>query len=424
VIRTPLSVTEVTRHISKLFDADGTLPDVWIVGEVQESKVSRSGHIFFTLCEGDCRINAVMFRSRAVRQRLLPSSGGSCVAHGRVSIYPHEGSYRFYVDLIEDAGVGLAALELQLLRLQLESEGLFEESRKRDLPVSPRCIGVVTSPESAVWQDIQTVVRRRNPFALLLLAPAIVQGDDAPWSLCSALQALAEDRRPSVIIVARGGGSSSDLAAFNDETLVRAVFGCPVPVVSAVGHETDWSLLDLVADLRAPTPSAAAELCTVLVITSLRQAEMSFAVAQSRFHREIDTAVLSLNQIVDVICSREPNAVLKRHRESLLNLNRESMKISHANLHSRRAKWLDSKELLSVAVTNGLVRLRRAVDLQTSLLDAISPLQTLKRGYASLSDLSTGQPVVRLSQVSTDQQIRSTLSDGAFLSTVSSTIPK
>ena len=270
MLDTPHTVREITDRIRELLDSDPLLADLWISGEVLEATVSRSGHVFFTLSGEGSQLRCVMFRMNALRQRSLPSPGSACIAHGKVEIYATEGTVQFYVDLVEDAGVGLAALELELLRQQLEAEGLFAESRKRSLPPNPGTIGVITSSTGAVWHDIQNVVRRRNPFAGLLLSSVAVQGDAASSDIVAALQTLILDGRPDVILIARGGGSASDLSAFNDERLLRAVFASPIPVVSAIGHETDWTLIDLVADVRAPTPSAAAELITPPIAAILK----------------------------------------------------------------------------------------------------------------------------------------------------------
>ncbi|MFM9105921.1 MAG: exodeoxyribonuclease VII large subunit, partial [Chloroflexota bacterium] len=235
--------------------------DIWVTGEVASATVAR-GNCFFSLADEAGQLRGVLWRAATVRQAHALRPGMQVAVHGYLDIYPGRGELQLVADSVQPAGLGLAALEFERLRSQLEAEGLFDPSRKRPIPASPRCIGVVTSESGAVWHDIQTVLRRRWPLVEVILSPARVQGDGAPESIASAIAALERDGRADVIIVARGGGAPEDLAAFNAETVVRAIFACPVPVVSGVGHETDVTLADFVADLRAATPSAAAELCT------------------------------------------------------------------------------------------------------------------------------------------------------------------
>ena len=420
---TPRTVREISDHIRDLFDGDPLLSDLWIAGEVVESTVSRSGHIFFTLASEGAQIRCVLFRMSALRQRTLPSAGSACVAHGRVEVYAAEGTYQFYVDLVEEAGIGLAALELELLRQQLEAEGLFSEARKRSLPPSPRVIGVVTSERGAVWHDIQNVIARRFPFAQVLLAPAAVQGDDAPRQMIEALQSITVDGRAEVIIIARGGGSVSDLSVFNDEDLVRAVFAAPVPVVSAVGHETDWSLLDFVADLRAPTPSAAAELVSPPIFLDLFTRTRSLSLHIDRFERELAERTMDVDRLASTLDRSSP-AVLLRQRRSELNQARLDLATGTTSRMSERLSALDtSSDRLSANIRSTLdmriARLHRAADL----LQALSPAKTLSRGYAFVEHAGTGRPLKSAAEVEPGQRIRTRLRDGSFDSVVSTVSP-
>ncbi len=392
MLDTPRSVREVTDRIRDLFDSDQVLADLWISGEVLEATLSRSGHVFFTLSGEGSQMRCVLFRMNALRQRSLPSPGSVCVAHGKVEVYPTDGTYQFYVDLVEEAGIGLAALELELLRQQLEAEGLFSETRKRPIPANPAVIGVVTSSAGAVWHDIQNVVRRRYPFARLLLAPAAVQGDGAPADVIAALQSLLLTEVPDVIVIARGGGSASDLAAFNDENLVRAVFAAPVPVISAIGHETDWTLIDLVADLRAPTPSAAAELVTPSIASHLETLTESVDLQLTHFERELTT------QFVDVerLRTRLEQRGVQDRRDDLMLLQ-----------SSLRRTFLS-------ASNHAAVRASRA----TSLLEALSPAKTMERGYAFVEHGGTGRPVRSASEVAPGETLRTLFIDGAVESLV------
>lgn len=257
-----VSVSEVTEYLRILTESDPFLSDVWIEGDVTKSFVSKAGHLYFSVSDGVSTINAIAFRANASRMQHVVLVGHRLVVGGRISVYTKDGTCQLNADYADATGMGVQALELARLRARLEAEGLFEPARKRPLPAFPRAIGVATSPAGAVIQDIKTVLRRRFPFTHLLVAPCQVQGDRSPESVASAIDLLVADGRAQVIIVARGGGSAEDLAGFNDERIARAAFACPVPVVSAIGHEIDYCILDDVADLRAPTPTAAAELCT------------------------------------------------------------------------------------------------------------------------------------------------------------------
>ncbi len=244
-----------------VLESDPLYSDLWLEGEVLDLSRSSAGHTYFSLGDDDGCLKCVLFRGQALRQHQLPKLGDQVVVHGGLSIYTRTGAMQLVADLVQPAGLGLVSLELEYLRQRLEAEGLFDPLRKRALPAAPRMIGVVTSEHGAAWHDIVEVVGRRFPLAELLLAPAQVQGDGAPESIVQALQAILSGSKVDVIILARGGGATDDLSAFNDERVVRAVFASHVPIVVGVGHATDRTLVEDVADLYAPTPSAAAELC-------------------------------------------------------------------------------------------------------------------------------------------------------------------
>ncbi|MEE9532846.1 MAG: exodeoxyribonuclease VII large subunit, partial [Acidimicrobiia bacterium] len=252
------TVSQVTAYLRESLEADPLLSDLFVVGEVSNLRVSGAGHAYFTLKDGQAVLNCVMFKGQSGAELL--ANGTSVSTHGHISFYEPRGSTDFMVDLAMPEGVGELALELERLKLRLESEGLFEESRKRSLPRFPQVVGVVTSPAGSVFHDIQNVIRRRYPLVELVLSPTQVQGSDAAPNIVRALQELNQEGRSDVIIMARGGGSLEELWPFNEETVARAIHASRIPVVSGIGHETDLTIADLVADMRAPTPSAAAEL--------------------------------------------------------------------------------------------------------------------------------------------------------------------
>src|SRR6476469_10132580 len=254
-----LTVSQLNTYLREALEADEILQDLWVEGEVSNLSRPASGHWYFTLKEGEAQIRAACWKSYVARIPLPPTNGDAVLAHGRVSFYEAGGQLQLYVDMIRPAGVGLLYARFEELKARLDAEGLFDLSRKRELPALPTRIGIVTSPTGAALQDMLKVLRRRYPLAEIVLAACQVQGAGAAETVVEALYALYE-QNVDVIIVARGGGSVEDLWTFNEEIVARAAFASPVPLISGVGHETDTTIIDYVADLRAPTPSAAAEL--------------------------------------------------------------------------------------------------------------------------------------------------------------------
>ena len=386
----------LTTYVKTLLEGDDLLADVWVEGEVSNLFRAQSGHVYFTVRDGDGQLKCVLFRAQVARQRSLPAPGDAVAVHGYVTIYERDGALQLYADVVQPAGIGLLALQLEQLRLRLEAEGLFDVSRKRALPVAPRVIGVVTSPDGAVWHDIQNVVRRRYPFAELLLAPTPVQGAQAPAGIVAALEAIQEDGRAEVVIVARGGGAVEELWAFNDERVVRAVFASKVPVVSGVGHETDWTLIDDVADLRAPTPSAAAELCVPAL------AEIGERLDEFR-----DRLVRSTSQ------------ALAQERDDLAHLQARLWRSGvRGRVLERRQRTLETARRAARTEAAMLAAARNRVALQTALLRTLAPGAVLGRGYAVLSDDETGTPVCTIGETRVGRRIRADLADGAIIGQV------
>ena len=257
-----ISVSALNRMVRRVLDDCAPLSDVIICGELSGfTRHYKSGHLYFTLKDENASVKGVMFRGQARLLNFEPQNGMRVLAYGRATLYERDGAFQLYVDYMRPFGAGAAQMAFEALYKRLEAEGLFAPERKRPLPPAPRCIGVVTSKTGAAWQDVQTVIARRWPQTKLLLAPVTVQGLEAERSIVAGIRALDRDPRPEVILVTRGGGSKEDLWIFNSERIARAAAACRKPLVSAVGHEIDTTILDYVADLRAPTPSAAAELC-------------------------------------------------------------------------------------------------------------------------------------------------------------------
>ena len=257
-----ISVSALNRMVRRVLDDCAPLSDVIVCGELSGfTRHYKSGHLYFTLKDENASVKGVMFRGQARLLNFEPQNGMLVLAYGRATLYERDGAFQLYVDYMRPFGAGAAQMAFEALYKKLEAEGLFAPERKRPLPPAPRCIGVVTSKTGAAWQDVQTVIARRWPQTSLLLAPVTVQGLEAERSIVAGIRALDRDPRPEIILVTRGGGSKEDLWIFNSERIARAAAACRKPLVSAVGHEIDTTILDYVADLRAPTPSAAAELC-------------------------------------------------------------------------------------------------------------------------------------------------------------------
>ena len=257
----PLEVSELSRYLRKLLEGDAALQDLWVRGEISNLSRPTSGHIYFTLKDEQAALRCVIWRAQAARLRGSLQNGLRVEAHGAISLYERDGTYQFYVNSVRLSGEGLLYQEFMLLKARLEAEGLFDAERKRPVPPAPRSIGIVTSPTGAALQDMLNTLRQRNPLLHVLIAPCAVQGSEAPPQIVAALRRLNRLSPPvDVIVVARGGGSLEDLWAFNDERVVRAIAESRVPVISGVGHETDFTLSDFAADLRAPTPTGAAVL--------------------------------------------------------------------------------------------------------------------------------------------------------------------
>jgi exodeoxyribonuclease VII large subunit len=379
-----LSVSQALSYLRELLETDYLLADVWISGEVSGPRTQPSGHTYFTLKDAASQLRGVLFRGTNPRQnRILVrhlEQGAQVIVHGRVTVYEARGELQIVVDFVQPEGVGLRQAQFERLRAQLEEEGLFDESRKRKLPAFPRRIGVVTSPAGAVFHDICNVLTRRWPMAEVVLAPTPVQGPEAPYGVVGAIETLNLEGDIDVIIVARGGGSVEELWTFNEEPVARAVFGSLIPVVSAVGHETDVTICDYVADLRAPTPSAAAE----LVVPDAQQYRARL--------QGVATYGLSLLQ-----------QRLGRHRSgveaALARAGRGTVDLD------RLRQRLDDLARRSVRAIDYAGRQRRDhVRRCTAQLDALNPQATLDRGYAvvhkggrvvsSIADIGAGDGLV------------------------------
>ncbi len=392
-----VTINHLTSFLKVLVEDDEDLQDLWVDGEISNLTIARSGHAYFTLKDETSQLGAVMWRTALGRQRMVPREGDRVIAHGNISFYQPQGKLQLVVDVLQPQGTGILQLKLEELRQKLEAEGMFEESRKRPLPGFPRKIGVVTSATGAVWHDIQHVIARRYPLVELTLAPAIVQGDQAPDSLVEALAYLQDTVAPDVIIIGRGGGSLEDLWAFNDERVVRSIFASRVPVISAVGHETDITLADYVADMRAPTPSAAAE----LAVPDLAMIDQGLAELQDRLHQCMDRRIQEAHQLVDDLHSR---------------LNRVS---PSASLRVFANDLVPLRERLDHAVKSQLRLAKHDVEAFSDILDALNPQALMARGFSFVCNAENGKAIKSTADVNAGDTIRAILSDGELRADVS-----
>ena len=390
-----LRIGQLALYLRELLESNDALYDCWVSGEVSNVSQTTSGHYFFTLKDRDAQMKAVLFRQQALWQTVLPTNGAQVVAHGRVSLYEATGNLQFYVDMLQEEGQGALFLAYEQLKAALDAQGLFAPERKRPLPPLPRRIGIVTSPQAAALQDILTVLSRRYPLAEVMLAPTQVQGDGASRQIASAiasLNTLEGDEAVDVIIVARGGGSIEELWAFNEEVVARAVYASRVPVVTGVGHETDFTIVDYVADLRAPTPSAAAEL------VAPDMADLEYTIDSWR-------------------------RVLVSDMTGRLAIAWDELESERKQLQRLSPLWqVDSDRQRVAAMTAGMeTNLKHLLALQSERvksarqrLDALSPLQILQRGYAIVRDLDTGKVVSGVRDTQPGHLLEIRVADGAF----------
>ena len=390
-------VSQVTSYLQGLLAYDDLLSDVWIEGEVSSLRRAGSGHAYFSLRDDSSSLRCALFRNSLGHDHL--TDGALVIAHGRVSLYAVRGDLQLIADAIQPEGVGRLQMQLERLRARLEREGLFDPSRKRPLPEFPKRIGVVTSSSGAVWHDIQTVIGRRYPLVELLLAPALVQGDAAAPTIVEAIESLNADADIDAIIVARGGGSLEDLWAFNEEAVARAVFGSRAPVVSAVGHETDVTICDLVADVRAATPSEAAE----MIVPDRADLLLRVSIASQTIEREVSALLMESEDEVRQLFSRMDRAV-----PSL-----DDQRIRVDELLEDAATALDHRLQLAAAKVEGV----------SATLASLSPLDTLRRGYSVVSDRASGRVLTDAGKTDPSDTIDITLHQGSIMASVESTSP-
>jgi len=438
------SVTELTRRVKSLLESG--VGSVWVAGEISNLRVPSSGHMYFTLKDERSQIAAVMFRTRNQSLRIRPENGLEFVVHGLVTVYEARGQYQIIVDRMEPCGVGALQLAFEQLKKKLSEEGLFDESHKVAIPALPRRIGLVTSPTGAAIRDILSVIRRRFSGVHLLLYPVRVQGDEAPNEIVEAIDSLDSLGDIDVIIVGRGGGSIEDLWAFNDENVARAIYRCATPVISAVGHEIDFTISDFVADLRAPTPSAAAELVVSERDTmqeAVRRARRRLVLA---IRRTVETAAQNLRLLEESYLLQRPEQLfmefkqrvdelgdlLARHiRDQFIQRSTRLGRCADAVRHLRpqmviaesRARLDDTKQRLTMGYRQQLGRLQNRYAALDAKLEGLSPLAVLARGYSVVWNLSDGELVRDASQLTAGDHVKMRFRSGRAAALIEDTDP-
>lgn len=385
-----LRVSELTAHLRRVVESDDVMADVWVQGEISNANRYASGHFYFSLKDENASMRCVMWKGQVARLPRLPKEGEAVNAHGHVSVYDARGEVQLYVDEMELLGAGALWQEFEKLKQKLAQEGLFDEGRKRPLPKYPKRIGIVTSRSGAVIQDIRHIFERRYPLPQVFLANTAVQGADAPLQIVAALKLVQLIPNLDVIIIARGGGSIEDLWAFNDERVARAIVSSRVPIVCGVGHETDFTIADFCADLRAPTPTAAAQFCT----PDQNELRSNLILYEKRLQRAMSDNLVetrrSLIQSVNALHRSSPRAQIEQRRQRLDESARTATRLFRRRVEIQRAQWTSA----------------------TRQLNTLNPLATLERGYAIVQ--KENKVVTDAAQVATNDILKIRVREGEF----------
>ena len=391
-----LTVSELNNYIKSMFDSNRLLNSVHVKGEISNFTNHRSGHLYFSLKDESGQIKAVMFRSAAMKLKFMPESGMKVTVFGSISVFPRDGVYQMYVTSMQPDGIGALYLAYEQMKAKLEAEGLFDSVHKKQLPPFPEKIGVITSPTGAAIRDIINVLGRRYPLATIYIYPALVQGEGAARTLIDGIDYFDRSRLVDTVIIGRGGGSIEDLWEFNSEPLARRIFACSVPVISAVGHETDFTICDFVSDMRAPTPSAAAE----LAVPDIRELSVTLDVLSERMDRALHRAT-------------------EKARARLTRLTDSGALCDFSSLtESLRVKVNDLRKNATTSYETLLSDKRLAFLTNVSKLEALNPLSVMARGYSVAQ--KNGKTVAQMSDVSVGDVITVQLRDGRISATVES----
>lgn len=383
------TVGQINRYIRNLLENDFILSSLLVKGEISNFKAHSSGHLYFTLKDASGALSCVMFRQDAAGLPFEPENGMQVVVYGHISLYEKTGQYQLYAEFMEPLGIGALQVAFEQLKEKLAAEGLFDGDFKREIPKNPSCIAVITSPTGAAVRDILQIVKRRDPNVKVAIFPTLVQGEQAAADIVRSLKLVNEWGKADVIILGRGGGSMEDLWCFNDENVARAVFASEIPVISAVGHETDFTITDFVADMRAPTPSAAAELAT----TPLTEQREAFHRLELRLERDVSALLTSCRRRLDLLKSRP---VMERPLERIY---RTMMDVE------------ETQQRLDKEMTNRLMQRAERWQYLTNRLEAASPLAVMSRGYV-MAVTSSGKLLTSVKQAEVGDRVTLHLQDG------------
>ena len=383
------TVGQINRYIRNLLENDFILSSLLVKGEISNFKAHSSGHLYFTLKDTSGALSCVMFRQDAAGLPFEPENGMQVVVYGHVSLYEKTGQYQLYAEFLEPLGIGALKVAFEQLKEKLAAEGLFDGDFKREIPKNPSCIAVITSPTGAAVRDILQIVKRRDPNVKVAIFPTLVQGEQAAVDIVHSLKLVNEWGKADVIILGRGGGSMEDLWCFNDENVARAVFASEIPVISAVGHETDFTITDFVADMRAPTPSAAAELAT----TPLTERREAFHRLELRLERDVSALLTSCRRRLDLLKSRP---VMERPLE---------------RIYRTMMDMEETQQRLDKEMTNRLMQRAERWQYLTNRLEAASPLAVMSRGYV-MAVASSGKLLTSVKQVEVGDRVTLHLQDG------------
>lgn len=383
------TVGQINRYIRNLLENDFILSSLLVKGEISNFKAHSSGHLYFTLKDASGALSCVMFRQDAAGLPFEPENGMQVVVYGHISLYEKTGQYQLYAEFLEPLGIGALQVAFEQLKEKLAAEGLFDGDFKREISKNPSCIAVITSPTGAAVRDILQIVKRRDPNVKVAIFPTLVQGEQAAADIVRSLKLVNEWGKADVIILGRGGGSMEDLWCFNDENVARAVFASEIPVISAVGHETDFTITDFVADMRAPTPSAAAELAT----TPLTERREAFHRLELRLERDVSALLTSCRRRLDLLKSRP---VMERPLERIC---RTMMDVE------------ETQQRLDKEMTNRLMQRAERWQYLTNRLEAASPLAVMSRGYV-MAVTSSGKLLTSVKQAEVGDRVTLHLQDG------------
>lgn len=383
------TVGQINRYIRNLLEKDFILSSLFVKGEISNFKAHSSGHLYFTLKDASGALSCVMFRQDAAGLPFELENGMQVVVYGHISLYEKTGQYQLYAEFMEPLGIGALQVAFEQLKEKLAEEGLFDGDFKREIPKNPSCIAVITSPTGAAVRDILQIVKRRDPNVKVAIFPTLVQGEQAAADIVRSLKLVNEWGKADVIILGRGGGSMEDLWCFNDENVARAVFASEIPVISAVGHETDFTITDFVADMRAPTPSAAAELAT----TPLAERREAFHRLELRLERDVSALLTSCRRRLDLLKSRP---VMERPLERIY---RTMMDVE------------ETQQRLDKEMTNRLMQRAERWQYLTNRLEAASPLVVMSRGYV-MAVTSSGNLLTSVKQAEVGDRVTLHLKDG------------